>query len=221
MAEESSQSGAGARRCSADCAGAVLAGGRSRRMGGGRKALETLAGRPLLSHVVARLQPQVDVVVLSVDQQTEQFEPFGLMQVPDLSPGSNGPLGGLAAVLRYTECEGYSWLQLAPCDAPFLPMDLTARLRDLAEREERAVSLAAWCGRLQPVFSLWHVSLRYELEAAVSMRSMGGFREFLGTCPHATLEWPATKINPFFNINDRQALREAEGMTVGNEEETA
>ena len=51
----------------ADCAGAILAGGRSRRMGGGLKALEPVGGRPMLAHVIDRLAPKVAALWLSIE----------------------------------------------------------------------------------------------------------------------------------------------------------
>jgi molybdopterin-guanine dinucleotide biosynthesis protein A len=208
-------------RCLTDCIGAILAGGRSRRMGGGRKALLSLVGKPLIRHVLDRLEPQVDTVVLSVDRASDALGRFGPKQVPDVSPGSNGPLGGLAAVLHHAQREGYRWLQLAPCDAPFIPMDLSLRLREHAQREGCDVVLVRQGGQLQPVFSIWHVSMRPALEDAVKVEGMGGFREFLGSRTHGVLDWPEADGNPFFNINDRRALREAERLAVGDSKETA
>jgi molybdopterin-guanine dinucleotide biosynthesis protein A len=71
------------------------------------------------------------------------------------------------------------------------------------------------------VFSIWHVSMRPALEDAVKVEGMGGFREFLGSRTHGVLDWPEADGNPFFNINDRRALREAERLAVGDSKETA
>ena len=40
--------------------GLILAGGRGMRMGGVDKGLQTLQGKPMIAHVIQRLQPQVD-----------------------------------------------------------------------------------------------------------------------------------------------------------------
>ncbi len=200
-----------------DCAGAILAGGRGRRMGGGLKALQPMAGRPLLQHVIDRLAPQVASLALSVESVNEYFAPFGLAQVPDPVPGSRGPLGGLLAVLGHAAAHGHEWLLLAPCDAPFLPLDLAARLHDCAlDRGAQAVAIAHR-GRLHPVFSLWHRALLGELEQAVGGQGMGGFKAFLATRPHAILDWPDGGPDPFFNINDPAALQHAALRATENE----
>ncbi len=60
-------------------AGAILAGGRSRRMGGGFKALAPLGGKPLIRQVIDRLQPQVQSLVLSVEKHVLDFEAARLL----------------------------------------------------------------------------------------------------------------------------------------------
>lgn len=205
MDREKSESGGPLPRC----AGVILAGGRSRRMGGGTKALLDLGGKPLLQHVIDRLVPQVGQPILSVETALPEFEPFGLPQVPDPEPGSNGPLGGLAAVLGVTAGGGDEWLLLVPCDAPFLPRDLAERLHRLARAENTATAVVSYGGRLQPAFSLWHRSMLHDLDRAVTGKQMGGFKQFLTGRRYSLLDWPTETINPFFNINDRVALDEA------------
>lgn len=196
------------------CAGAILAGGRSRRMGGGLKALAPLAGAPLLQHVIDRMRAQVDVLFLSVERPLPDFEPFGLEQVPDPRPGSRGPLGGLAAALRRASDGGSEWLLLAPCDAPFLPADLASRLHGEAVTAGVPAAAARDETGLQPTFSIWHRDLLADLETAV-LGGMAGFRQFLGGHAYAAVDWPAADPGPFFNINDRAALERANATAAG------
>lgn len=189
-----------------DSAGVILAGGRSRRMGGGTKALLPLAGRPMLHYVIDRLGPQVDDVFLGVETAKGALNGFGLEQVPDPAPGSNGPLGGLAAALEHAACSGRKWLLLAPCDAPFLPRDLAQRLHGHAVAEKTHIAVAKDDSGLQPAFSLWRTGLGPSVQRAVSEQGMAGFRQFLRGQRYAVVEWPAVRGNPFFNINDREAL---------------
>jgi molybdopterin-guanine dinucleotide biosynthesis protein A len=194
-------------------AGLVLAGGRSSRMGGGNKALEVLAGRTLLQRVVDRITPQVDEVALSVEKPSAAFAVFGLAQLPDPAPGHNGPLAGLLSGLRYFQAQ-QGWVLLAPCDAPFLPPDLAARLREQSNAAATASAVVSHEGQLQPTFSIWHHSLLPRVEHAVEREGMTGLKEFLRMIDFAVVDWsdasrPAC-MPPFFNINDAEALGEAE-----------
>lgn len=189
-------------------AGVILAGGRSRRMGGEPKALAQLAGIPLIQHVIERMAPQVGQLMLSLDRVSRQFESFGLEQVPDPRPGSHGPLGGLLAALRHMDA-AYEWLLVAPCDAPFLPERLASRLYGCARALESPGAVVRDSEGLQPTFSLWHRSLLPRVERAVMMEEMAGFKQFLQLHPLAELDWPSFDISPFFNINDRESLDRA------------
>jgi molybdopterin-guanine dinucleotide biosynthesis protein A len=81
--------------------GVILAGGLSRRMGGGDKALLPLAGATMLERVLARLAPQVDSVVINANGNADRFDAFGLPVVADPVPGFPGPLAGVLAGMRW------------------------------------------------------------------------------------------------------------------------
>ena len=189
--------------------GVILAGGRSRRMGGEAKAFVALADQPMLQAVIDRFRPQVGQLLLSVEQVSPQWDPFGLEQVPDPRPGSNGPLGGLLAALDRAIQQGASLVALVPCDAPFLPESLVSELGNAAVRQASPVAVVRYGGRIQPVFSLWSTALAGHLREAVTDRRMAGFMQYLRVQEHAILDWPQEAHNPFFNINDRGALEQA------------
>lgn len=192
-------------------AGAILTGGRSRRMGGGPKALQQLGGRSLIGHVIERFSPQVDELFLSVEKPDPVYEPFGLRQVADPLPGSRGPLGGLLAALD-NAAPDFEWLAVAPCDAPFLPGSLVPRLLECARSTDLPGAVVQDDAGLQPAFSLWHRGLLDELRHAVMGRRMAGFKQFLDERELAVLDWPPDDGHPFFNINDPAALARAERL---------
>lgn len=193
-------------------AGVILAGGRARRMDGRDKAFLPLGGRPLLQHVIDRVAPQVATLALSVERAMPAYRSFGLPQLPDPVPGHHGPLGGLLAALRHFAPRN-EWLLLAPCDAPFLPVDLGAVLHEAACSAAARCAMVRAANRLQPTFSLWHRELLADLERAVLREGQAGFREFVRGVAVAKCDWPppgaASDPPPFFNINDPETLSEA------------
>jgi molybdopterin-guanine dinucleotide biosynthesis protein A len=198
-------------------AGVILAGGRSRRMGGENKALLPLAGEPMLSHVIRRVEPQVSQLSLSVEQSSDVFEAFGLPQLPDKQP-DGGPLGGLLAGLQWMD-PACDWLLLVPCDAPFVPTDLARKLYQSANGSGLAGALVRYEQEAQPTFSLWHRSVLPELEVAIHAKGMSGFKQFLREVRLVERDWPPARRSPFFNINDQQALLEA-GQLIRKAEDT-
>src|SRR5579884_3152677 len=110
--------------------GLLLAGGQSRRMGGGDKALRELGGVPLLAHVIERLRPQVDALVLNANGDPARFAAFGLPVVADSVADFAGPLAGVLAGLDWTAAHrpDCPFVVSVATDAPFLPRDLVRRL---------------------------------------------------------------------------------------------
>lgn len=204
-----------------EIAGVILAGGLSRRMGGGDKALRSLGGRPVLAHVIERARAQVGPLVLNANGDPARFEAFGLPVAPDLVEGFAGPLAGVLTGLAWAEAEapGCDWLASFACDAPFLPADLVARLLAAVEAEGAKLACAASRGRSHPVFGLWPVRLRAELEAAMrdeEIRKVDVWtaRYRLATADFPEVETPAGTLDPFFNANRPEDLDEAERLAA-------
>jgi molybdopterin-guanine dinucleotide biosynthesis protein A len=191
-------------------AGVILAGGRSSRMGVERKALLELKGRPLLAHVVERVQAELDPLMLSCESQTSEFESFGLEVVPDLVPRYRGPLTGLCSALQNLVDKGQdNGLILCPCDAPFIPIDLVQILLDADTDGTKPVAVVSYEGVLQPTFSLWHNHHLPLIREAVFGRGQGGLKHMLNALPHVIVEWTPADPSPFFNINSPEDLQAA------------
>ena len=176
----------------------VLAGGRGLRLGGGDKALRLLAGRPLLTHVLARVVPQVDEVVLNANGDPARFAAWGLPVVAD-GIGA-GPLAGVLAGLRWAQLHRpRADVLVVPTDTPFLPADLILRLR--TERGPAPLACAASGGRLHPVVALWPVALRDDLRDAVTKEGLRKIEVWTARHGVALAAWPAEPVDPFFNVN--------------------
>ena len=131
--------------------GIILAGGMGRRMGGVDKGLVDLDGRPLVAHVLARLSPQVDDVLINANQNVDRYGAFGVPVVPDAIGGFAGPLAGLHAGMTAATRD---LVVTVPCDSPFLPGDLVARLRVALHAHDAQLAVARTFDQPQPVFAL-------------------------------------------------------------------
>jgi molybdenum cofactor guanylyltransferase len=135
----------------ADVTGIVLAGGQGRRMGGVDKGLVPLDGQPMVAHVLARLAPQVDAVIINANQNLDRYGAFGYPVVPDTVGGFAGPLAGLHAGLGSIRSR---FAVTVPCDSPFLPVDLVARLFAALDAHRAQLAVARTFDQPHPVFSL-------------------------------------------------------------------
>lgn len=131
--------------------GVLLAGGQGSRMGGVDKGLVELHGRPMAAHVIERLAPQVDELLINANQNAERYARFGHEVFPDEIGGFAGPLAGLHAALARAR---HPLVVTAPCDSPFLPEDLVARLRAGLEAAGADLAVAKTFDQAHPVFCL-------------------------------------------------------------------
>ncbi len=113
--------------------GLILAGGRGSRLGGADKGLLDVDGQPLVQRVAQRLAPQVDTLLLSANRNLDRYRALGFDPLPDGPYQDAGPLAGLRAGLLACATP---WLLAAPCDMPYLPTDLCARLLQAAPTDD-------------------------------------------------------------------------------------
>ncbi|MCP5229753.1 molybdenum cofactor guanylyltransferase MobA [Accumulibacter sp.] len=142
--------------------GVILAGGQGRRMGGVDKGLQLLGGRPLVQWVADRFAPQVEQLLLNANQGIVQYRALGYPVITDHVSGFAGPLAGLHAALS---CAAHPLVATAPCDSPFLPRDLVARLRSAMAQHGADLATARTFDQLQPVFCLCRRELLPQLGA--------------------------------------------------------
>lgn len=189
--------------------GVILAGGQATRMGGGDKGLLSLGNGTILSHVMARLGPQVDRLALNANGDPQRFAQLGVPVISDSITGFAGPLSGVLAGLDWAADQGATHIVTAAADTPFFPCDLVPHLMLAAENAGADMALARTADGRHPTFGLWPVALRDDLRGALQ----DGLRKVvLWTDNHgaATAEFPDDAA--FFNVNTPDDLAKAQAM---------
>ena len=191
----------------------LLAGGLARRMGGGDKCRLVVGGRTIIDRAIGCIAPQVGGIVINANGDLARFDDLGLPVVADPVPGHPGPLAGILAGLDWAAGRSAAWVVSVPGDCPFLPPDLVARLHAARAASGAVFACAASGGWTHPVAGLWPVDLREELRAAL----LAGARKIDAyTRPDRTAraEWPATPVDPFFNVNTPEDLAAASRLVA-------
>jgi molybdopterin-guanine dinucleotide biosynthesis protein A len=135
----------------ATVSGIVLAGGQGSRMGGVDKGLQAFRGKPMVAHVIERLSPQVDELLVNANRNPGEYARFGHRVIADEIPGFAGPLAGFERGLAHA---AGALVVTVPCDSPFLPVDLVARLRRHLESADAQLAVARTGDQSHPVFCL-------------------------------------------------------------------
>jgi len=142
--------------------GILLAGGQGRRMGSVDKGLQLLRGKSMAQHVIDRFAPQVDELLINANQNIEQYQGLGYRVIPDAIGGFVGPLAGLHRGLSEA---AHPLVVTAPCDSPFLPLDLVVKLHAALEQQNAELAVARTGDQPHPVFCLCRKSVLSSLTA--------------------------------------------------------
>lgn len=129
----------------------ILAGGRATRMGGVDKGLVQLQGKPLIQHVIERIRPQVDEVIINANREISTYRTFGYSILPDEQNDFIGPLAGFSLGLKHAQ---HDHLLTVPCDSPLLPLNLAPRLMEALIEKGADIAVAKCHEETHPVFSL-------------------------------------------------------------------
>lgn len=134
----------------------ILSGGRATRMNGADKGLVLLQQKPLIQHVIDRLSPQVNEIIINANREITQYQALGYPVWQDETADFLGPLAGFSLGLKHAK---HGYLLTVPCDSPLLPLDLAQRLMTALIKHNADVAVASSEGNVHPVFSLCKTSL--------------------------------------------------------------
>ncbi len=129
----------------------ILAGGRATRMGGVDKGLVAFQQKPLILHVIERLKPQVDEIIINANREISQYQTLNYPVRQDETADFSGPLAGINLGLKYAK---YDYLLAVPCDSPLIPLNLASRLMAALIKNDADIAVATCNGESQPVFCL-------------------------------------------------------------------
>lgn len=175
----------------------ILAGGRGSRMGGVDKGLVDYQGQPMIEHILARITPQVDHVMINANRHIERYQTYGVPVITDENDQFDGPLAGMQAALHHAATD---WVLSVPCDSPLLPLDLASRLSQAVQAmqamsgPQAMLAIARSASGTHPVFCLMPRSVSADLDA------------YLQTGQRRVSGWQALHPHVFVSFEDEQAF---------------
>lgn len=176
----------------------ILAGGKGRRLGGQDKGLVEYQGKRLIQHVLDRIIPQVNSILINANRNQDTYNEFGYPVITDNLNNFQGPLAGFATAMKAVNTD---YIMTLPCDGPNLPLDLVSRMTN-ALTDHHYIAVAHDGKRMQPVYALIPVSLRGSLNAFLE----NGDRKIdLWYAQHPTkfVDF-SDQVEAFFNINTEE-----------------
>ena len=180
----------------------LLAGGQSRRMGGGDKNLMLLGGKPLLQHVLDRIDIGNAPVLLNANGDPARYASFNLPVRADVVEGFAGPLAGILTGLEWAASAhpDVTHIISLATDAPFLPRDLPAGLMTGLTVAGVEIAQASSKNRRHPVFAIWPVALAADLRHALVDQDVRKIDDFTDRYRCAVVPFEG-EPDPFMNLN--------------------
>lgn len=142
----------------------ILSGGRATRMNGVDKGLVLFQDKPLIAHVISRLAPQVDELLINANREIATYQALGYPVFKDENDGFPGPLAGFLLGLKHAK---HDYVLTAPCDSPMLPLDLVQRLYAGIIQAHAEIAFARSVGNTHPVFCLMKKNLLPSLQSFI------------------------------------------------------
>ena len=199
-----------------DIPGIILAGGLSRRMGGGDKGLLMLGKTTIIERVIDKILPQVGSLAININGDSSRFPDYKLPIIPDSIKGYLGPLSGILAGMEWAFKNGNRYIATVAADTPFLPDDFIKRLHAMVKSKNLNIGIAA--SRIlstddvfmHPTFGIWEVCLKDDLRDALANDT----RKIMFWAKKFKLDYyyfdTSDKLSdPFFNINTPDDLAKA------------
>ena len=155
-------------------------------------------------------------MVLNANGDPARFAGAGLPVIADDVPDFAGPLAGILAGLDWLaeQNNGVEWIVSVPGDCPFLPRDLVARLHEARVAEDTPLACARSGEWRHPVVGLWPVALRDDLRHALVHEGLHKIEVWTARHGVAIADWPASPVDPFFNVNTPADAAEADRIAV-------
>ncbi len=190
---------------------AILAGGQSKRFGGGFKTFTKISGKTILNQIIIKLSKLSNDIIINANDLNE-FKNFNCPIVKDKFDGFLGPLAGIHASILWTKKNNYEkeWIFTVPSDTPFLPSNLLDQFL-LSYSIGTEILIARSNQRHHPVIAMWHVSLLKSLEKELKSKN-SKIMLWVKKHKYKFVDFDIKQENSFFNINTQEDLSKAKKL---------
>ena len=189
----------------------ILAGGQSKRFGGGHKTFSKIKGLSILDQTINKLKKYSDDIIINANN-LKRFKNINYPIVKDNMRGFLGPLAGIHTSIMWTK-KNYSykkWIFTVPSDTPFLPENLLDNFLNSYEKNVK-ILIARSNNRYHPVIAMWHISILDSLENEIRSKNRK-IMFWVKKHKYKFVEFNSNQENNFFNINTKEDLNKAQNI---------
>ena len=190
----------------------ILAGGRSKRFGGGFKTFSLINDKTILEIIIEKLQRNKIEIFINANENHEKFNQTKLPIILDKKKGFLGPLAGIHASIDtcIRDYPNKEWVFTVPSDTPFLPQNILEKFCKKFETNTE-ILIARSNNKIHPVVSMWNISLLKSIEKELDQNNRK-IMTWVEKHNFSFVDFDYEIIDPFFNINTVDDLRTAENF---------
>ena len=188
--------------------GAILAGGKSKRMGKDKLFLN-INDKPIIEYTINKVKKYLEKVIIVTNHENTYFQQNKLVTVKDCIPGQLGPLVGILTAMEWAKnnIPKCKWIATFPCDTPFFPEEVIVRFIEESKKEDSLLLCASAHGRKHNIFGLWSLDLYERLKNDLIKNNIRKVQEWTEINNIKKLEFNFKNYDPFYNINTEEELK--------------
>ena len=189
----------------------VLAGGQSKRFGEDKNQAK-LGNITLLEHVLSKVTKKFEKTLIISNQNLNIKTLNSITIVPDCIQGNLGPLVGVLTSMKWIKKNNkqYQWVATFPSDTPFFDTSIIEKYKSKINLNESLLYFVKSNQKRHNIFGLWSVKLMDTLENDLINNNFRKVEEWADKIGVETINVKIDKFDPFFNINTKTDLEEAE-----------
>ena len=193
----------------------VLAGGQSKRFGEDKNQAK-LGNLTLLEHVLAKVTKKFEKILIISNQNLNLKMLNSITIIPDCIQGNLGPLVGVLTAMKWIKKNNkqYQWIATFPSDTPFFDTSIIEKYKSRINLNESLLYFVRSNQKRHNIFGLWSVKLMDTLENDLINNNFRKVEEWADKIGVETINVKIDKFDPFFNINTKTDLKEAEKILI-------
>ena len=192
----------------------ILAGGRSKRFGGGFKTFSLIHRKTILEMIIEKLKKNKIEILINANENHPKFNKTELPIITDKKKGFLGPLAGIHASIDkcINDYPNKEWVFTVPSDTPFLPSNLLDKFLSSYSSGIK-ILIARSNNRHHPVIAMWHVSLLKSLEKELKLKN-SKIMYWVKKHRYKFVDFEDDQEKNFFNINTQDDLNNAKKINI-------
>ena len=191
--------------------GVVLAGGKSERFGKDKSEIK-LGGKTLLAHTLDKIKSKFNkIIIVSNSKILKKYT-----TINDYIDGQLGPLVGVLSAMKWIKKNNfsYSWVATFPCDTPFFNITLIDKFIEATKLNDSLLYFIKSEEKRHNIFGLWSLELIETLENDIMQNNYRKVEIWANKIGVKTINISYKDVDPFFNINTKEDLAEAEKIII-------